>query len=471
MTPKAKLLDRLRSRIEDLILPSDSAALPVRFVEEGQDLEALLGASDAAWLLAQGWIAEAGALALLPHAEGGIGGALFGVGKPDPDGRAPLFCGSLPTKLPAGDWRLPDDATELDALAWLIGAYRFERYWTKGPEGFRRLALPKAVDRDALRRAACAIFLGRDLINTPANDLGPADLEVAAREIALAYGAEVKVVAGSDLLAENFPMIHAVGRASDREPRLIELNWGERAAKRVTLVGKGICFDTGGLNIKPASAMGLMKKDMGGAASVLALASMIMDAGLPLCLRVLIPSADNNISANAFRPGDILISRSGTTVEIGNTDAEGRLVLADALTYADEAAPDLIVCMATLTGAARVALGPDLPPLYTDDDALAEGLIAAGKSVGDPFWRMPLWRPYDTLLKSRIADVNHISDGSFAGSITAALFLRRFVTQARRFVHLDIYGWTPRAQAGKPEGGEPQGARALFAYLEQECAA
>jgi len=313
-----------------------------------------------------------------------------------------------------------------------------------------------------------AVTLGRDLINTPANDLGPAELETVARELAAAHGASVKVTEGSGLLSDNFPMIHAVGRASDRAPRLIDLRWGSEHAPKVTIVGKGICFDTGGLDIKPASGMVLMKKDMGGAAAALAFASMVMRRKLPVRLRVLIPAADNSIAGNAFRPGDVLHSRNGMTVEIGNTDAEGRLVLADAISLADEEAPDYLITIATLTGAARVALGPDLPPLYTDDEAFAAGLLDQGRAVGDPFWRLPLWRPYDKLLKSSIADVNHIAEGGHAGSIIAALFLRRFVKQAKRFAHLDIFGWVPREQPGRPQGGEAQAARALFAYFQRE---
>jgi len=259
-----------------------------------------------------------------------------------------------------------------------------------------------------------------------------------------------------------------VGRASDRAPRLIDFRWGSEHAPKLTIVGKGICFDTGGLDIKPSSAMALMKKDMGGAAATLALAHLIMSMKLPVRLRVLIPAADNSVSGNAFRPGDVLQSRNGMTVEIGNTDAEGRLVLADALSLADDEAPDWLITIATLTGAARVALGPDLPPLYTDDDDFAEGLLAAGLEIGDPLWRMPLWAPYDQLLKSKIADVNHIAEGSYAGSIMAALFFKRFVTKAKRFAHLDIFAWVPREQPGRPQGAEAQAARALFHYFDKE---
>jgi leucyl aminopeptidase len=372
--------------------------------------------------------------------------------------------------LPEGDYRfaspLPDP--ELAALAFFAGLYRFTRYKSANDVKVKRLVLPEGAEREQVLSLAEALYFGRDLINTPANDLGPAELEAAARELAAAFGASIKVTEGSGLLSDNFPMIHAVGRASDRAPRLIDLRWGSPRAPKVTIVGKGICFDSGGLDIKPSSAMALMKKDMGGAASALAFALLVMRANLPLRLRVLIPAAENSISGNAFRPGDVLLSRNGMTVEIGNTDAEGRLVLADAISYADEEAPDYLVTLATLTGAARVALGPDLPPIYTDDEALAEGLLASGQAIGDPLWRMPLWAPYDKLLKSSVADVSHIAEGAFAGSVIAALFLKRFVRQAKRFVHLDIFAWVPRDEPGRPKGGEPQAARALYRFFRQE---
>jgi leucyl aminopeptidase len=301
--------------------------------------------------------------------------------------------------------------------------------------------------------------------------MGPEELEGAAHELAQQHGASVSSIVGDELLSKNFPMIHAVGRASTRAPRLIDLTWGSAGARRVTLVGKGICFDTGGLDIKPASGMLIMKKDMGGAATVLALGHMIMAAKLDVRLRILIPAAENSIAGNAFRPGDVLTSRAGKTVEIGNTDAEGRLVLADALALADEERPDTLASFATLTGAARVALGPDLPPCYTDEEDFAARIAAAGNRVGDPVWRMPLWRGYEPYLDSQVADMNNVSEAPFAGSVTAALFLRRFVRNARRFAHLDIYGWRPAAKALGPKGGEVQGARALYAVLREETKA
>jgi len=466
-----RTLPKSRRDLGDLLLARGSEANPIWLVA-AKDNARLQGLSEVQrnWLEARGWAPKPGAVLLLPNESGGVGGALLGVGDEDWATRAPLLPGALPGALPPGDYRfaaeLPDP--ELATLAWLAGSYRFGRYKAEKDVKPKRLVLPDGVERARLLALAEALFFGRDLINTPANDLGPAELEAAAREIGSEHGASVKVTEGSSLLSDNFPMIHAVGRASDRAPRLIDLRWGAERAPKVTIVGKGICFDTGGLDIKPGSAMALMKKDMGGAASALTFAHLVMRASLPMRLRVLIPAADNAIAGNAFRPGDVLRSRNGMTVEIGNTDAEGRLVLADALSFADEEAPDFLVTIATLTGAARVALGPDLPPLYTNDENLAAGLLASGLSVGDPLWRMPLWGPYDKLLKSSIADVNHIAEGSHAGSVIAALFLKRFVTDAKRFAHLDIFGWVPREQPGRPQGGEPQAARALFAYFRKE---
>jgi leucyl aminopeptidase len=342
----------------------------------------------------------------------------------------------------------------------MLGGYAFTRYGKK-PGRAIGLAAPEGADIAAVRRGADAVFLVRDLVNTPTNDMGPDDLEQAVRTLAARHKATVSVIVGDDLLSRNFPMIHAVGRASAVAPRLIDMAWGRKAAPKVTLVGKGVCFDTGGLDIKPSSGMLLMKKDMGGAANVLGLAAMIMGARLDLRLRVLIPAVENSISANAFRPGDVLRSRKGITVEIGNTDAEGRLILADALVLADEEKPSLLIDMATLTGAARVALGPELPPFYTDDDALAAEISAASAAVEDPLWRMPLWKPYDAKLASKVADVNNVTTDGFAGSITAALFLKRFVEKTSSWVHFDIFAWNPSERPATPVGGEAQGIRAL----------
>jgi leucyl aminopeptidase len=471
MSIKATTLEASRRASEGLLLESGTDALPIWFVASEEDATlAELSAGQRRWLAARDWTPKPGAVLLVPKDDGSLAGALFGTGSEHWPSETPLLAGALPAALPPGDWRFatPLAEPELATIAWLTGSYRFARYKSEAGPGPKRLVLPDGVDRETVLAFGEAVTLGRDLINTPANDFGPAELETVARELAAAHGASVKVTEGSGLLSDNFPMIHAVGRASDRSPRLIDLRWGSEHAPKVTIVGKGICFDTGGLDIKPASGMALMKKDMGGAASALAFASLVIRRKLPIRLRVLIPAADNSIAGNAFRPGDVLRSRNGMTVEIGNTDAEGRLVLADALSLADEEAPDYLITIATLTGAARVALGPDLPPLYTDDEALAAGLLDHGRAVGDPLWRMPLWRPYDKLLKSNIADVNHIAEGGFAGSVVAALFLRRFAPRAKRFAHLDIFGWVQRDQPGRPQGGEPQAARALFAYFQRE---
>jgi len=463
-------LETTRRGLEDLLLPADTDAIPIRLIAQENGALPGLSSAEGAWVEAQGWTAKQGSVLLLPNGQGGVGGVLLGTGGNDWAMQSPLLLGVLPAALPPGDYRfvspLPDP--ELAAVAFLAGSYRFTRYKTANGPKPKRLVLPEDADREEVLALAEALYFGRDLINTPANDLGPAELEAAARELANAFSGSVKVTEGSGLLSDNFPMIHAVGRASDRPPRLIDLRWGSEHAPKVTIVGKGICFDSGGLDIKPSSAMALMKKDMGGAASALAFALLVMRAKLPMRLRVLIPAAENSIGGNAFRPGDVLPSRNGMTVEVGNTDAEGRLVLADAISLAEEEAPDYLVTIATLTGAARVALGPDLPPLYTDDEELADALLASGRAIGDPFWRMPFWPPYDKMLKSSVADVSHIAEGAFAGSVIAALFLKRFVRQSKRFVHLDIFGWVPHEQPGRPQGGDPQGARALYHYFRQE---
>ena len=412
-----------------------------------------------------GFKAEPGRHVLIPDAEGNLGRVLFGLGGADAAERGPFLVGKLATALPPGTYRLAGGVDEpaLAALAFALASYRFERYRKPKADG-PRLVVPDGVEMAALGRVRDAVFLVRDLINTPANDLSPSGLAAAVRSVAARFNAEIAIIEG-EALARGFPMIHAVGAGSDRPPCLVDMRWGRESDPKVTLIGKGIVFDTGGLDIKPATGMALMKKDMGGAANVLGLASMIMEAGLKLRLRVLIPAAENAISGRAFRPGDVLKSRKGLTVEIGNTDAEGRLVLADAIALADEEAPSLVVTMATLTGAARVALGPDLPPYFTDDSAFAAALESAAAEVHDPLWRLPFWKPYDSWLASKVADLNHISQNSFAGSIVAALFLRRFVSAATIFAHFDIFAWNPTPRATGPEGGEAQAIRALFRYL------
>jgi leucyl aminopeptidase len=460
-----------------VLLAGDSKkkSLPIWFARNADWVrEAPLTPAQKAWVEGQGFKGAARRHLLLPGPDGAPAGAVLGLGEvrgDDPMDRAELAVGHLAGVLPAGCYHLADEVadSELAAIAWGLGAYRFRRYKSSDGEEIAQLKLPRGADHARALSVVEGVWLGRDLINTPASDLGPAELEDAARALGKKHGASVSSIVGGDLIAENFPMIHAVGRASDRPPRLIDLVWdgtgGRTEARRVTLVGKGICFDTGGLDIKPASAMLIMKKDMGGAASALALGHMVMAARLDLRLRILIAAADNAIAGNAFRPGDVLATRAGKTVEIGNTDAEGRLVLADALALADEERPDTIVSFATLTGAARVALGPDLPPFYTDDAAFAAAIAAAGDRVGDPVWRMPFWAGYEANLDSQVADMNNVSESPFAGSVIAALFLRRFVKQARRFAHFDIYGWRTAAKALGPKGGEVQAARALFEVL------
>ena len=456
-----------------LLTDAGASAHPIWPVQEEtwQEIREGLPACAARFAEAQGFEPKPGRHCLLPDADGSLFGVLFGL-----DGRSakrpdPFLLGKLPALLPEGAYRLatrPADPA-MATLAWLLGSYVFTRYGKKGPKPVRLVA-PEGIDAAEIAAVAEAVAMGRDLVNTPANDLGPDGLEGAARRLTGKHGAEIEVIAGDDLLKHNFPMIHAVGRASATPPRLIDIRWGAPGHPRVTLVGKGVTFDTGGLNIKPDAAMLLMKKDMGGAASALALADMVMGADLPVRLRVLVPAVENMISGASFRPGDVLKSRKGLTVEIGNTDAEGRLILADALALADEEEPELLVDFATLTGAARVALGPDLPPFYTEDDALAAEIVRIGDAVNDPVWRLPLWPPYAPLLDSKIADINHISGGAFAGSITAALFLRRFATAARAHVHVDVYAWTPKPQPGRPEGGEVQGARLVYALLKERYA-
>jgi len=439
--------------------------LPLTCIGEGTDPGGLLPAAHAKWAAANAFAGQRGRLLALPEANGGIAGYVFGLG-PAED-RPKLVLGLAAAALEPGSYRLEGDFGDpsLAALGFRLGAYRYDRY-RKGKEA-PALVDPPDADAAEVQRLVDAAFLARDFVNTPANDLGPAAFERQIRDFAARHKMRVTAIVGDDLLAQDFPMIHAVGRAAAEAPRLIDLSWGKASDPKVTLVGKGVTFDTGGLDIKPASSMLLMKKDMGGAANVLGLAHAIMDAKLKVRLRVLIPIVENAISAAAFRPGDVLPSRAGMTVEIGNTDAEGRLILADALALADEEKPELILDMATLTGAARVALGPDLPPLYTTDDRLAADLVAAGSAMGDPLWRMPLWAPYDSYLSSRVADVNHISHGGHAGSITAALFLKRFVRNAGAWVHLDIFAWAPEAQPGRPFGGTDQGIRAAYGVLQQ----
>ncbi|HEX4197457.1 MAG TPA: leucyl aminopeptidase family protein [Caulobacteraceae bacterium] len=416
----------------------------------------------------QGFKAKAGQLLVAPQdASGAI--AVFGLGAgAAPDGMA---FRALPTRLPAGDWRLATAPANVPpqriALAWALGGYRFERYRKTPKDAPARLIAPDGVDLAEVNSLAAAAALARDLVNTPANDMGPVELELAAREVAEAFGGQIAVVIGDELLDQNYPAVHAVGRAAvaARAPRMIEIAWGEPTAPLVALVGKGVVFDTGGLDLKPSAGMRLMKKDMGGAAHALALARMVMAANLPVRLVVLLAVVENAVAGDAMRPGDVLASRKGLSIEVGNTDAEGRLILADALARAAELAPALTLDFATLTGAARAALGPEVIPFYTDDDGLAAELAAAATSVGDPLWRMPLWPGYEPALDSDIADLKNDPDAwAQAGSVTAALFLKRFAPEGS-WAHFDIYAWNPRGRAGHPVGAEAQAIRAVYEVL------
>jgi len=453
-----------------VLLPSGSRGIPLTLVTESgwKTYKNRLSAPVRAWAEANGFAGENGRVLAVPGKGNGLERVLAGTG--EASGLGPFAAARLCRVLPAGSYALDGETANarLLALGWCLEAYRF-RADGNAPAKVAKLVCPQGEDRAEILRAATATYLVRDLVNSPASAMGPDELEKAARAVAKANRAKISVTRGR-ALENRFPMIQAVGKASPRAPRLIDIAWGRARAPKVTLVGKGVCFDTGGLDIKPASGMLLMKKDMGGAANVLGLAQMIMSAKLPVRLRVLIPAVENAISGNAFRPGDVLRSRKGLSVEIGNTDAEGRLVLADALALADEEKPDLIIDMATLTGAARVALGPDLPPFYTDDDDVAAAIAAAAAAEHDPLWRMPLWQPYTRLFESAIADINNSSETGFAGSITAALFLKRFVEKARSYVHFDIFAWTPAARPGRPKGGEAQGIRALFTMIRERYA-
>jgi leucyl aminopeptidase len=445
--------------------------IPIRLLASDRldEMLAELSDTEAAWVRANGFRARLGTTLALPGKGGSVARVLVGWGTDAQRRRERLHLGSFARTAPAGSYQMEDDLdpheAEQAALGWMLGRYRFDRYKKDNYDAEADLETPRGVDGERLGRIVEGVFITRDLINTPANEMGPEDLERAARRLAERHGAAIEVTTGTALLEANLPLIHAVGRAGPQQPRLIDIRWGSADHPAVTLVGKGVCFDTGGLNLKPGASMGLMKKDMGGGATVLGLAHMIMGLGLALRLRVLIPAVENSVSSNAMRPGDVLRSRKGLTVEINNTDAEGRLVLADALTLASEEDPALIIDMATLTGAARVALGPDLPPFYTDDEELAAQLTAASARVADPVWRMPLWPAYEGDIEPDIANLDNAPSGGHAGSITAALFLKRFVGAAP-WVHFDIFGWTPKARPGRPKGGECQAARAVLAVLE-----
>ncbi|KIN75321.1 Cytosol aminopeptidase family protein [Sulfitobacter noctilucae] len=447
---------------------ASDAATPLHAVAE-DGLKAWLSEQTEAaqkWIAAQGFTAAVGQAVTVPAENGELALAAVGYGTRKTRKRGRFHLAAAAGALPQGDYAiasgLDEDAAATEALGWLLAAYRFDRY-AKQSQPEARLVAPAGIDAARIEAIAAGEALTRDLINTPASDMGPPDLEQAARDLAEKHKAQISVITGDALLEQNFAMIHTVGRAADRAPRLIDMRWGSSGPK-LTLVGKGVCFDTGGLNLKPGASMGLMKKDMGGAAAVLGLAHMIMATGTDIQLRVLIPAVENSVSGNAFRPGDILTSRKGLTVEINNTDAEGRLVLADALAYADEEKPDQIISMATLTGAARVAVGPDLAPYFSDDPAFVTALETAALAEADPVWRLPFHDPYEAMIEPGIADLDNAPKGGFAGCITAALFLRRFVTDSP-YAHFDIYGWQPSDAPARPKGGAGQGTRALLAAL------
>ncbi len=419
------------------------------------------------WVHSAGFMAKPGSVSLVAGSDGALSTVLLGVD----DHQGLWSYAALPTSLPPGRYRidavLEKEGATNAAIGWALGCYRFDRYKsTKSKTAFPGLVWPRNCDRGAVRRTADATILVRDLINIPSEDMGPAELAAAARRLARSHKAQAKVIVGEALLKQNYPTIHAVGRASARAPRLVDLTWGRRDATKVTLVGKGVCFDTGGLDLKTASGMLRMKKDMGGAAHVLGLAHMIMDAGLDVRLRVLIAAVENSVAGNAYRPSDVIRTRKGITVEVGNTDAEGRLVMCDALTEADRENPAMIADFATLTGAARVAVGTELSALFCNDDTLANDLARSGDKVGDPVWRLPLWHPYRLLLDSKVADINNVSEGGMAGAITAALYLEEFVSRATPLVHFDIMGWNTSQRPGRPIGGEAMGMRALYAVIE-----
>ena len=459
--------------ITNIELPQDPTATPILPLTIDNLAQWLTSQPDAtaAWCQHHGFAAQPGKYLAVPGDKGAVSSILFGLGKGGKMVGDFWSFGTLANDLPAGTYRIDADLDTVlanhAALAWAQGTYQFDRYLNERDvgNGIAKLCLPDTADSAAVKGAIKGGFLARDLINTPASDMGPEELAAATMDLAKEFDGTCEVTVSDDLLAANYPAIHAVGRASTRAPRLIDLRWGPEDGRRLTLVGKGVCFDTGGLNLKGTSGMAKMKKDMGGAATVLGLAAMIMSAEWHIRLRVLIPAVENAVSGNAYRPGDILSTRKGLTVEVGNTDAEGRIVLCDALAEADSEKPELIIDMATLTGAARVALGTDLPAVFTGSDEIAEALSSAGEKTDDPVWRLPLYRPYRALLKSKVADLNNVSDGAFGGAITAALYLQSFIEDSSRWVHIDTYGWNDKDRPGRPAGGDGLAMRALFAML------
>jgi leucyl aminopeptidase len=463
---------------EVLIANDATGSLPLWLLSDAELPRWLAGQPEAVsgWVRSNGFQAEKQRVLMLPAAGGGIAGAVVGVGSLGSGADLKLWQAAgladrlLPEKYHLASVLPPPAATQF-VLGWLVGAYRFSRYRAapSTPSARASLVPPPGADLDYAEAAASAMAFARDLINTPANDMGPAELAQAATDLAARFGARIDVLVGAALKAGKYPLIHAVGAGSPREPRLIDLRWGKPGGQRVTLVGKGVCFDSGGLDIKPPSGMILMKKDMGGAACVLGVAQLLMQLNAPIQLRVLIPAVENSVDGHSYRPGDVIGSRKGITVEIGNTDAEGRLVLADALTEADSEKPDLLVDLATLTGAARIALGPELPAAYSTDPALLAALRETGDEEADPVWPMPLWAGYDDEFSSKVADIGNVSASPFAGSPIAALFLKRFVTQTPGWLHVDLFAWNPKERPGRPVGAEAQCVRSVYRLIRARC--
>ena len=447
-----------------------SPSIPISILFVTADQLSVQFPDEKPWIDAMGFKAEPGTYCLLPKANEGLAKVLVG----RPETLDMWLLGGLAQTLPPHRYTLEDKLTATEAtgltLGWKLGQYRFNRYKNQNQSSTAELVTPENADTAYIDAVVEATFLARNLINTPANDMGPLNLEEAARVLAVTYDADLKVIKGSDLETENYPMIYAVGKASESAPRLLDLRWGDVDAPKVTLVGKGVCFDSGGLDLKPAKGMLMMKKDMGGAAHVMGAATMIMKLNLPVCLRVLIPAVENSVSGNAMRPLDVIPSRKGITVEVGNTDAEGRLVLADALWEACSEQPELLVDFATLTGAARVALGTELPAFFCNQSGMPEAITAAMKPVEDPLWNLPLHSPYRDLLNSKVADLSNISSGSYGGAITAALFLQEFVKPDVPWIHIDVMAWNMRSLPGRPEGGEVMGMRAVVELIRQRFA-
>jgi len=455
--------------VEDCLLAEETApAVPVVPLDADALAQWLESCDEAErrWVEAIGFRAKAGTHCPIPGADGSLVRVLAGIESADD----PFALAHLPALLPAGAYRIeadwPADVHERAAVGWGLGTYQFTRYKQAEPLA-AKLVVDAACDARRARRQIEAVVLVRDLVNTPAADMMPEDLAAAAEHLAAEHGGRVNQVVGDELVTSNYPAIHAVGRAATRPPRLIDLHWGDESHPKITLVGKGVCFDSGGLDIKSANGMRLMKKDMGGAAHALGLARLVMAAALPVRLRVLVPAVENAVSGNAYRPGDVVRTRQGLTVEIDNTDAEGRVVLCDALAEAAAEAPELIVDFATLTGAARVALGTDVPAMFCNRDDVADALLETGRRVHDPMWRLPLHAPYRELIDSKVADIANSAPGPYAGAITAALFLERFVPNAVPWVHFDLMAWNVRARPGRPEGGEAMGIRALDELLRE----